>query len=228
MPISIHNGLPTITITAGSALNQVPLDTLFDTCAALNSGNLAYHLWLAMEHPHIVMEVTFFDDSNPFDPIKLGGALSDPTTYLVTTHGQLTAIIRYHTPYVDSQGHPVVFSVAVALGKDVAVNTILGWPTIISLHMDLQLCEYRVFTHELQSSFPILDCTASCGIPAGAVFDMEAFKHLHSNPIMPMTNHSDHNQPRSKLPSLQCTVIDDTTQGFLICSVTATIPSPAL
>ena len=132
MPISIRNGLPINTLATGSATNQVPLDALFDTCAAINSGDLEYHLWLASEQPHAILELTFFNDSNPFDPIKLGGALSDPSTYQEAIHGQLTAIVRYITPYVDSHGHSVIFSIA--LGMDVAVNTILGWPTNLIGH----------------------------------------------------------------------------------------------
>ena len=75
----------------------------------------------------------FRDDSNPFKPIKLGSAIRHPDDYNESIHGQLTAIIRYKTPYVDNTGNPI--RILFGLGNIMTVNTILGMPVIKDLGM---------------------------------------------------------------------------------------------
>jgi hypothetical protein len=94
-----------------------------DTCGALNTGYLLFHLWLMSERPDLVAEFISFDDANPFEPIKLGGAICDPADFDSSTHGNLTAVIRYYAPYIDNNGSPITLSFA--LSADVTVNTIL-------------------------------------------------------------------------------------------------------
>ena len=70
MPIAIDNGVPHITFSLGSdpALDPT-LCGLMDTCGALNTGYLLFHLWLMSERPDLVAEFISFDDSDPFEPI---------------------------------------------------------------------------------------------------------------------------------------------------------------
>jgi hypothetical protein len=68
-----------------------------DTCSALNTGYLPFHLWLKSQRPDIVAEFISFDDANPFEPIKLGGAIRNPTDFVSADHGNLTAVIRYYS-----------------------------------------------------------------------------------------------------------------------------------
>ena len=107
MPISIDNGLPHITFNLGAHPTRDPsLRGLMDTCGALNTGYLTFHLWLMSERPDIVAEFHSFDDSNPFEPVKLGGAIRDPSNFDTANHGNLTAVIHYFTPYSDITSAP--------------------------------------------------------------------------------------------------------------------------
>jgi hypothetical protein len=111
MPITIDNGLPHITFTLGSDFTHgLSLCGLMDTCSALNTGYLLFHQWvMSAACPALVAEYLAFDAFNPFEPVKLGGTIRDPTDFDQTNHGNLTAIIRYHTPYVDITGAPITF-----------------------------------------------------------------------------------------------------------------------
>ena len=95
MPIAIDNGLPHITFSLGSdpALD-LTLCGLMDTCGALNTGYLLFHLWLMSERPDLVAEFISVDDANLFESIKLGSAIRDPSDFDATDHGNLTAVIR--------------------------------------------------------------------------------------------------------------------------------------
>jgi len=54
---------------------------LYDTGAALNMGLLAYHQHIMKDQPESVIEYEEFNGSNPFDPIKLCRAISNPDQY---------------------------------------------------------------------------------------------------------------------------------------------------
>ena len=96
MPIAIDNGLPHITFDLSASSLFVELCGLMGTCGALNTGYFLFHLWLKSKRPDLVAEFVSFDDANPFEPIKLGGAIGDPSDFISSDHGNLTAIIRYY------------------------------------------------------------------------------------------------------------------------------------
>jgi hypothetical protein len=73
------------------------------------------------------------DISNPFHPIKLSGDICDPNDIKNEVVGDLTAGIRYKTPYVDVEGHPILL--CFALGDTASCNIILGLPAINMLEM---------------------------------------------------------------------------------------------
>jgi hypothetical protein len=99
MPIAIDNGPPHITVSIGSDPSLDPTFCgLMDTCGALNTGYLKFHLWLMSEWPDLVAEFDSFDDANLFEPIKLGGAIRDPPILLLLIMELwLTAVVRYYT-----------------------------------------------------------------------------------------------------------------------------------
>jgi len=80
------------------------------------------------EWPDLVAELISFDDANPFQPIKLGGDIRDPSDFAAADHGTLTAVVRYYTPYTDVSGSPITGCVSFGLGSDVTVNTIFRTP----------------------------------------------------------------------------------------------------
>jgi hypothetical protein len=105
------------------------------------------------QYPHLVSEFIMFNDHNPFEPIKLSGAVTNPDSYDIETHGQLTSIIQYFTPYLDLHNHPITISFG--LGENVAVNSIIGWPAILDMNMDLSISSMTVISHTFHRNFPI-------------------------------------------------------------------------
>jgi hypothetical protein len=93
MPIAIDNGLPHITFALRTTGSCPTLCGLMDTCGALNTGYLPFHQWLMSEYPAVVADYMAFDDTNPFEPVKLDGAICDPGNFAGSNHGNLTAVI---------------------------------------------------------------------------------------------------------------------------------------
>ena len=98
MPVTIDNGLPTITLDLSLCNGGPKLQALLDTCGAMNTGWLQFHLYIITTYPHLVTEFNQFDDSNPFKPVKLHSAIVDPDTFDTSKHGILTVLVRYYTP----------------------------------------------------------------------------------------------------------------------------------
>jgi hypothetical protein len=182
MPIAIDNGLPHITFNLGSNPEQDPtLCGLMDTCGALNTGYLPFHLWMKSVRPDIVADFVSFDDSNPFEPIKLGGAIRDPKEFVSHDHGNLTAVIRYYTPYTDITGSPITLSFA--LGNDVTVNTIFGLPMLCDLDAVISLRSNSMHSRSLNCDFSITRIAANFGLPAGCSFDPAAASRNHASTL---------------------------------------------
>ena len=121
-------------------------------------------------YPDLVHSFEQFDDANPFEPIKLVGAIKNPADFDATAHGQLTAVVRYHLPYtiVPSGESPVL---CIALGADVAVNTILGWPVIEDLEIELRIRKEMFYSTILCTPFTLTREAAPLGLPDGVDFD---------------------------------------------------------
>jgi hypothetical protein len=180
MPIAIDNGRPHISFDLGTDSSIHPsLVGLMDTCGALNTGYLIFHLWLKAERPDLVAEFICFDDANPFEPIKLGGAISDPSDFESSTQGNLTAVIRYYTPYVDPLGTPTTISFA--LGSDVTVNAIFGLPMLCDLDAVISHRSNSMHSRALAIDFPITRSGANFGLPAGCTFDPASAAHNHAS-----------------------------------------------
>ena len=136
---------------------------LFDTGAALNTGQLVYHQSLKTKRPDVIHSYEEFNGTNPFDPIKLCGAISDPSTYDTEKHGILSAVIRYKTPFtVDGRAYTIAF----ALGRDVTVNSIIGLPTITELQLEFKFRpEAHVVSAVMERQFRVEFREASCSTP---------------------------------------------------------------
>ena len=99
MPLDVDNGLPGIELWFGtSPANEISFICHMDTCAAMNTGNLTVHQWLMTKYPHLVAEYIQYDDSSPFEPLKLHCAVEDLVS-IESLHGKLTAIVRYWIQY---------------------------------------------------------------------------------------------------------------------------------
>jgi hypothetical protein len=175
MPITTQNDLPHIRFPIGGTTTDGSLLNLFDTGAALNTGQLYYHLSLKNKRPDLIHSYEEFNGTNPFDPIKLCGAITDPTTYDTGKHGILSAVIRYKTPFY-VKGSPCI--IAYALGKDVSVNSILGIPTITELQLEYRFNpQPHIISSILERVFRIEHQEAGC---TPVIEDSESAVEKHS------------------------------------------------
>jgi hypothetical protein len=212
MPIRVDNGLPHIHISLGIS-RDASLSVLFDSGAALSSGYLPYHLWVMRERPDLVASFEQFDNANPFEPIKLGGAISQPDDYNESEHGTLTAIIRYHMPYADHKGNPI--QIAFGLGNDMTINTILGMPVIKDLGMIPNFWDGSITCADSPARFEICYQETTCGFDNhdsdAAVFAALPIANMYptSLPAHPLSA----NVPVPTEPCADAT--DDTSKGYL-------------
>jgi hypothetical protein len=100
-------------------------------------GWAGFHLAIAKQYPHLVKSLVWAKEQ--YTPLTLSGVVSqneaDPSSAkLVTT---LPAIIEYYMPYPSKQGHPTSFKVAI--GDNVAVNTLIGMSMIRPAKFSLDL-----------------------------------------------------------------------------------------
>lgn len=171
MPIALDNMLPTVFFdlsgpTDPSSKPLVSLGCLADTCAALSSGNRHFHDHVRFTYPECVYAFEAFDDANPFNVIALAGAITTPSDYRSDTHGILNAVITYRTAYTLPNGEPMLLKFA--LGDDVAVNSIMGLPTMRGLLMLVDIPNENIFSRSLHRSFPLEFITPRCGVPKPA------------------------------------------------------------
>ena len=83
-----------MSIGIGDGKEVIGLSLLFDTGAALNTGYLPYHAGIIKRHPDIAAKCEYFDGDNPFEPIKLCGAIINPSDYDSENHGVLSAKVE--------------------------------------------------------------------------------------------------------------------------------------
>jgi hypothetical protein len=163
-----------MTFTISLDHNSDPLlcGCLMDTCSDLNTGYLLFYQWVMPERPDLVTEyIQFNADNNPFEPIKLGGAICDPPLdFHASTHGNITSVIRYRTPQQDQTASSITFSFA--LGTDVVVNTILGLLMLCNLDsVVISLSANSLYSSTLDRQFPITCDAAVFGLPSGCTFN---------------------------------------------------------
>ena len=89
---------------------------------------LSYHQFVKNLLPTVVVKYDDFDGKNPFDPIKLEGALLNPDGYNVEKHDITSALITYHTLSKMPNRSPLLLHFS--LGRDMSVDTIIGIPFI--------------------------------------------------------------------------------------------------
>jgi hypothetical protein len=165
------------------------------------------------ERPDLVAEFVSFDDSNPFEPIKLGGAIRDPDDFDATDHGNLTAVVRYYTPYTDISGSSI--TVSFALGSDVTVNTIFGLPMLCDLDSVISLRTNSLHSRALNVDFPITRAAAAFGLPFGCLFDPDSTARNHAS-TRGLPSAASMSLPLAApiTPTL-ATAVDDSSLGFL-------------
>ena len=154
MPIQVNNNLPTADFRLMTADMEpcIDLGCLIDTCAGLNSGNLAFHTHIRNTYPHCVVSFEQFDDENPFRPVKLGGAIT--SNFDEADHGRLTAVITYRTDIVNRLTGELM-TIKFALGADVSVNSLFGAPTLRDLEAIVDIGKSILHLRRVQRSIPM-------------------------------------------------------------------------
>jgi uncharacterized Zn finger protein (UPF0148 family) len=140
LPISVDTNLPHFLLDIGQpdADPTFKLSVAYNTCAVLCVGWSGFHLAVAKAFPHLVKSLTWAQDK--YTPLTLSGIVSNEDdkaktdSRLVTT---LPAVIEYYMPHTSKQGHPTSFKVAI--GDNVAVNTLLGMSMIRPAKFSLDL-----------------------------------------------------------------------------------------
>ena len=128
-------------------------------------------------------------------------------------HGKLTALVRYHLRY-QLTGLPVIISFG--LGADVAVNSIIGLPTLRQWGGLLDFNANKFVATSINTQFPILYEPTKQGLPPSITFNESMFTRPGSNKSFMgsalMTNIDESTTPKTKLvtfaPSEAPTVTD--------------------
>ena len=81
------------------------------------------------------------------------------------SHGQMTAIIRYKTPYTVASKGPFVLSFA--LGHYVSLRSVLGLPTLLAMCADINLIKGLLSWSELNRDFLLDLQPPGHGLPEG-------------------------------------------------------------
>lgn len=110
-------------------------------------------MFIMKDRPQIVDSFEEFNGANPFEPIKLCGAIIDPALYDKEKHGILSAVVRYKTPYMLDNGEP--YKLSFALGTDMSVNSIFGLPGILEILLEPRLLTNVFLAHNSQAKFAI-------------------------------------------------------------------------
>ena len=137
----------------------------------MNTGNLQVHQWLMTEHPHLVTEYIQYDDTTPFQPLQLACAVRD-LEKAESMHGKLAAIICYWLQYQVNDKHITLFF---GLGADVAVNSIVGLPTLRQWGGNLDFGNNVFVAPKLKCKFPLHYEPTKQGLPPTVMFDKNSF-----------------------------------------------------
>ena len=102
-----------------AALPHLKLEGTYDMCASGTFRYRPYHEAIQQHYPHVVESFTDFSSSG-FCMVNIRGISKEDDGI------DLTAKIRYKTPYVLDDGLPGILEVA--LSDDIAVNTVFRLP----------------------------------------------------------------------------------------------------
>ena len=224
MPLDLDNGLPGILLRVGKDHST---STCFlchvDSCAAMNTGNLLLHQYIMTTYPETVAEYIQYNDKEPFEPIRLECAVQD-LERVENEQGKLTAIVRYLTPYTDTENKPILISFG--LGSGVAVRSILGKPTLKAWQCVIDFGSNKLIAPTLQRRFNLEYEEAQYGLPDGIEFQKTDFQRpLNTSPsdnqsngsIMCAITDGSHDEPTVTVESENIT--DDQSLGYLCRSV---------
>lgn len=104
LPISVESNLPHIALPIGhiDAQRSMALLVAYNTCAAINCGNLLHHLPIMEKCPKAVKRVTYAKDE--YSPIVLSGIVTDSDNDATTKPtATLPVVVEYHLPFLTNK-----------------------------------------------------------------------------------------------------------------------------
>lgn len=171
LPISLHPNLPHIKLQLGepdSTVNPAILG-IIDTGATLTVGYSEYILGICESFPHLVKSIVWAKDK--YCPIELSGVVSDINKG-ASSSNTLSAVVTFHMPYITTNNHSTSFSIAI--GKNVAVNVLIGMSFITNAQLVIDSSDGVVEAKMLQCDpFDIIFKPATRGLPNAIPTDFQ-------------------------------------------------------
>ena len=198
MPISIQSNLPHMKLSLGPSLETANCPDILvavDTCASIVTGYYPFLMALAKMYPHCLHKLY---TSRDYEPITLSGVVQGEGAPAITTILDCTFV--FHLPYkLRSDGGDTL--VAIAAGKDVAVNVLLGLPFITAMGMVLDfkdnvatcnVIDHPPFPIELRRTartVPTANVEVNAGMVSGSVVreleHYEQWRSAQTDPVVP-------------------------------------------
>jgi hypothetical protein len=174
MPLDCDSNLPAVVMRLGKCdKSEVPVAFNIDTCAGMNTGNLDIHKYVITNFPECVHSYEEYNDENPFTPISLEGVTTDTESVENFETGKLTALVRYYTRYInEKEDHELL---CFGLGRGIAVNGLIGLPTLRAWKMVIDLDENRVYSKSMRLQWKMEFIDAARGLPSDVTFDPAQF-----------------------------------------------------
>ena len=167
MSLNLDNTLPsTVFRFASTDENEIQFSFHIDSCAAMNTANYLLNMWIIITYPEIVHSYEHCADVSLLQPIPLDCII--PTADAALDKNRLTAVVTYYTRYVGCDGNTLKFSFG--LGESIAVNDIIGLPTIRKWRLALDVDANCASSKFLDVYFDLNFQRAASGIPTGVTF----------------------------------------------------------
>ena len=100
-----------------------------------------------------------------YDIVHLLTAFDLKDVHKAETHGQMTAVILYNTPYTMASKGPFILSFA--LGHDVSLRSVLGLPTLLAMGTDMNLVKSFLSCSEFNREISLDLQPPGHGLPEG-------------------------------------------------------------
>ena len=131
-PIGINSSLPSINLMLGILEDEEnKMRMLVDIGAVINIGNFDFHMWVMSQCPYIVDDFLQCGKDTDYDVVHLLAVLYLKDINIDATHGQMTAVIQFKTPYIVAGKRTFILSFA--LGKDISLRSVLDLPTLLAI-----------------------------------------------------------------------------------------------
>ena len=105
-----------------------------------------------------------------YDVVQLLTTLDFDLGHLPSNHSQMTAVIRYHIPYLVNNKDPLILSFV--LGNDMSLRSVLGRSTLLSMGTTIDLSRGTLSCSELNFNFPLILDPPGKGFPDGVSLDI--------------------------------------------------------